>query len=531
MILLSCNPSESQKVTTDKNSNVSEILFSNSDYLNNDSATEFINTFKLNKDKYLNIHFNLDDPLVTTLKKLDSNATDEDLVSRGNYHFTFLVDNEVLFTHNLNTGAGTPKSKLTRLSYNIPLVYPERIDYWGWYLWLRFFKMGGGEDALESGEHNLKIEVRSYIDGDTLIFGDLLAVGNIPVDVKEVPYSANETSIQSIEANSGWNVSNDSYDKSKIEALNKKIAQNRFIDINSIVVIKNNELLIEEYFNGANRETLHNPRSVGKTIASTMMGIAIEEGHIKNEYQKLNAFYNLKDFKNYNPIKEEVTLKSLLTMSSSFLGNDDNYESPGNEENMYPTEDWVKFTLDLPINPDKVMERDFEYFTAGIVLLGDIINTSVPGGLVDYTDKKLFGPMGITKRNWQFTPQQVGNTAGGLQLRSVDFAKWGQIYKNKGNWKGQQLIPEAWVEKSLDHQVNQDNVENGTYGYLFWNNIYTVNEKNYAYSACSGNGGNKIYVFKDIPLVIVITASAYGMPFAHMQVDQIMERYILPAVN
>ena len=530
LILMSCNQSKSQTVSNKLDSEASKIEFSNNDNWKNPSTKQFIETFKLNEDTYLSIHFDLDEPLVAALKKLDPSASDEDLVSRGNYQFTFLVDNKKLFTHNLNPGAGSAESKQTKLSNTIPLVYPEPIDFWGWYLWLRFYKMAAGEDALESGKHNLTIEVRSYLEGDTLKVGRLLAVGNIPVDVKEVPYDTKAAAIQPIEDNSGWTVSKETYDVSKIETLNKKIAQNRFIDINSVVVIKNNELLIEEYFNGANRETLHNPRSVGKTIASTMMGIAIEEGHLKSENQKLNDFYNLKDYKNYDRIKEDVTLKSLLTMSSSFLGNDDDYDSPGNEENMYPTKDWVKFTLDLPVNKDKVMGKDFEYFTAGIVVLGDIIHKSVPDGLVAYTDKKLFEPMGITKRNWQFTPQKVGNTAGGLQLRAIDFAKWGQIYKNKGQWEGQQLIPEAWVEKSLNHQVTQENIENGTYGYLFWNNSYTVNGKKYAYSMCSGRGGNKIYVFKDIPVVVVITASAYNVPFAHKQVDQMMERYILPAV-
>lgn len=530
LIVVSCKQPTSQEIASKLHSNVSDITFSNHDYQEKPSEKQFIDTFTLNEDSYLNIHFDLEAPLVAALKKIDPTASDEALVARGNYRFTFLVDDEVVFTNNLHPGAGSAESKQTKLSNNIPLLYPERIDFWGWYLWLRFYKLGGGEDALESGKHTLTIEIRSYLDGETLKVGDVLAVGTIPVDVKEIPYDKKLATLQPITPNSGWTVSKDTYDVSMIEMLNKKIAQNRFIDINSIVVIKDNELLLEEYFNGAHRETLHDPKSVGKTIASTMMGIAIEEGHLKSEHQKLNEFYNLKDYENYDPIKEDVTLKSLLTMSSPFVGNDDDYDSLGNEENMYPTDDWVKFTLDLPVNPDKVMGKDFEYFTAGIVVLGDIIHKSVPNGLVSYTDEKLFKPMGITKRNWQFTPQKVGNTAGGLQLRSLDFAKWGQVYKNKGRWERQQLIPEAWVEKSLDHQVTQEHIENGTYGYLFWNNTYSANGKEYAYSSCSGNGGNKIYVFKDIPLVVVITASAYGAPYAHLQADQIMERYILPAV-
>ncbi len=533
LLCSSCTPAESQAVARQSNSNskASKITFSNSDDWKNPAATQLIDTFKLNEDQYLNLHFDLEEPLLAALKKLDPTASDAELLSKGNYQFSFLVDDKLIFSHNLNTGAGSAKSKQTNRTNLIPLVYPAPIDFWGWYLWLRFYKMAGGEDALASGQHNLTIEVRSYLQGAALKVGGLLAVGSIPVEVKEIPYDLSAAAIQPIAANSGWTISKAPYKVSKIESLNKKIAQNRFIDINSIVVIKNNELLIEEYFNGSNRETLHNPRSVGKTIASTMLGIAIADGHLKSEQEKLSAFYNLKDFENYDPTKENISLKSLLTMSSSFLGNDDDYSSPGNEENMYPTKDWVKFTLDLPVNPDKIMEKDFEYFTAGIVVLGDIIHRSVPGGLVKYTDEKFFEPIGITKRNWQFTPQNVGNTAGGLQLRALDFAKWGQVYKNNGVWKRQQLIPKDWVEKSLDHQVTQEQVEHGSYGYLFWNNSYTVEGKEYAYSSCSGRGGNKIYIFKDIPLVVVINASAYNLPFAHLQVDQMMKRYILPAVN
>jgi len=156
----------------------------------------------------------------------------------------------------------------------------------------------------------------------------------------------------------------------------------------------------------------------------------------------------------------------------------------------------------------------------------------VPGGLVAYADKKLFAPMGITDYKWQYTPQKVGNTAGGIRLRALDFAKYGQLYKNNGAWKGQQLLSEAWVAKSLAKQVSQDyiGIEDGYYGYLFWNKVYTVDKKDYEVSFCTGNGGNKIFVFKDIPYVIVITASAYGMATAHTNVDKMMEHYILPAL-
>ena len=131
-------------------------------------------------------------------------------------------------------------------------------------------------------------------------------------------------------------------------------------------VIRDGRLLVEEYFNGATRDTLHDTRSVGKSFASTMMGIAIDDGYIKSENQTLKDFYDLRKFANYSAQKEGVSLKSLLTMSSAFDGNDDNEDSPGNEEKMYPTGDWIKFALDLPMDQTRAGANEVEVeFSSG----------------------------------------------------------------------------------------------------------------------------------------------------------------------
>lgn len=507
------------------------ILFSKNDFRNKkNTEPEFSKDFTLHKDKFLTIHFTLDKPLVHSLQLLAPNLSINELLEKGNFQFSILVDGETIYVENLHKGAGLATSKTIQLTHAIPLITPERIDFWGWFMWLKFMKLSGGRDVLSEGAHILTIEVRPYLKDNKFQIGKLLAKGSIAVNVVEIPVDKKAISIQTIQSNSGWTVSKDDFDHTKIEMLNKKIAQNRFEKINGIVVIKNGKLLIEEYFNGAIRDSLHDSRSVGKTIASTMMGIAIEEEYIKSESLQLKDFYKLKSYKNYNPAKDAISLRSLLTMSSGILGDDSDYDSPGNEEFMYPTDNWVTFALDLPIQKNKVMGKDYTYFTAGAVLLGDIIHKSVPDGLVSYTDKKLFSPLHITNYKWQYTPQNVGNTAGGIQLRAIDFAKYGQLYKNKGKWNGKQILTEEWVAKSLSKQVKQKNRTNGFYGYLFWNNIYTVNGKDYEVSYCSGNGGNKIFIFKDIPFVIVITSSAYNLPYAHSDVDKMMVEYILPAI-
>ena len=103
----------------------------------------------------------------------------------------------------------------------------------------------------------------------------------------------------------------------------------------------------------------------------------------------------------------------------------------------------MKFALDLPIDDGKVVGKNGNYFTAGVVLLGDILNRSVPDGLEKYADKRLFRPLGGKKYAWPYTPQKVASTAGGLRMSSLDFARFGQLYKNGGVWKGTRIILKA----------------------------------------------------------------------------------------
>ena len=513
--------------------NIGKITFSNGYIpLEKYSEQDFLTSFDLNDDANLNMRAFLKQPLANSLRELAPEMTATEIVSKGNFQFTFIVDGKKIYTENLNFGAGGPSFKTSFTAFSQPLASTDNEDMWGRFMWSRFMERNGGSDALNEGTHQLKIEIRPYLELNEIKVGNIIAEGELQINVVKNyrAVSEKEMAIQAIAPNSGWEISNENFDKEKIQELNKYILQNRFKDIASIVVVKNGKLLLEEYFNDAERSTLHNPRSVGKTFASTMAGIAIEEGHLKNENQTLSEFYDLKKFKNYSKVKEEVTIKDLLTMSSAFEGSDGNIDSPGHEENMYPTDDWVKFTLDLKMDEKKTNGKQWDYFTAGCVVLGDIIHQSVPGGLEKYTTKKLFNPLGITDFQWQYTPQQVANTAGGLQLRAVDFAKYGQLYKNGGTWNGQQVIPKEWVNKSFTKYQKLEYWDEGNYGYLFWQKKYQVDGNEHEVFYCTGNGGNKIFVFTDQPLVIVVTATAYGRAYAHPQVDKMMKEFILPAV-
>ena len=511
--------------------NIGNIIFTQSPQSTlNSNKINAISTLDLNNDKNFYFTSFLSKPLTSYLQELAPDLTPQTLNKQGNFQFTFYVDNTLVYTENLNAGAGFASDKSTNTVLTRPFFSERNEDSWGRYLWMRFMHFGG-QEALAEGLHELKLEMRAYLEREKITVGELIASGKVSINVIKPTVTEAQIAVQAIQEGSGWEISNDTFNKETIRALNKKVVQEDFKQISSIVVIKEGALLLEQYFNNNTRESLHDPRSVGKSFASTALGIAIGEGFIASEAAKLSEFYTLQDFDNYSARKANVSLKELLTMQSAFDGDDTKQDSVGNEENMYPTSDWVKFTLDLPMRTKSAKNEPWTYFTAGAMLLGDIVNNSVPGGLEAYAHKKLFTPLGIAHYEWQHTPQKVANTAGGIALRALDFAKYGQLYKNGGVWQGKQIIPAKWVEASLAKQVARSEDPNGGhYGYLFWHDSIPFGNELLEVTYATGNGGNKIYIFKDIPFVIVITATAYNRPYAHGQVNQMMGKYILPAI-
>ena len=507
--------------------NTGRILFSDVPSATKEYKTPNLLTLSAKDELYLTIL--LDNSLTNYLHRLAPEVNISELDTSGNYQFTFLVDGEKIYTSNLHPGAPRAEDKHRQTRLDKPLVTHPFSDWWSAYLWNRF--MGnGGQAALTEGKHDLRIEVRPYLQREELLIGEIIAAGNVTLDVilpsiKDVDVDAIAV-VKPLPYN-GLFPAERSPSQRHLQELRAKIEARIYRDITSVVVLQQDSILVEEYYNGATRERLHDVRSVGKTFASTLLGMAIADGYLESELQQLGTFYQLRDYDNYDERKSAITLYDLLTMSSSFLGNDGDPASPGNEELMYPTKDWVRFTLNLPISP--VAEQHWQYFTAGVVVLGDILHQKVPGGLEGYAERRLFSPLGITSQVWQHTPQGVVNTAGGIQMTSLDFAKYGLLYARNGQWDGEQLLPQEWIKKSFTRQIAITDRPQEYYGFLFWNKTYVVAGQNLEAYYCAGNGGNKIFVFPKEDLVIVVTATAYGMNYAHSQVDEIMKMYVLPA--
>src|SRR5205823_4337269 len=144
----------------------------------------------------------------------------------------------------------------------------------------------------------------------------------------------------------------------------------------------------------------------------------------------------------------------LLTMRSCLDCNDWDDASPGNEELMYPQDDWVGFALELPVR----RTGGFSYCTAGVVLLGAALERAVRMPLPEFARRELFAPLGIDRWHWPKTPHGESSAAGGLELTSRALHDLGQAHLEG------ELVPVAWRQEAMTPHTRID--EDIEYGYL-----------------------------------------------------------------
>ena len=263
-------------------------------------------------------------------------------------------------------------------------------------------------------------------------------------------------------------------------------------------------MVVEEYFDG-DAETLRNTRSVTKTVAGMLLGIAIERGIVAGVETLLEDLLG-------EPAPP-ATLRDLLTMSSCVECNDWDEASPGNEELMYPRHDWLAFYLGLPRRD----AQTFSYCTAGVVALGIGLERAVGEPLSAFAGRELFHPLGIDRAEWHHSPQGQTNAGGGLLLTSRALLSLGELYLRDGGG----LVSPAWVAESLTPHTRID--ADTEYGYLWW-------LKSFAGERCfymTGTGGNRVHVFPERELVAVITTTNFRRRDAHALSDRLLVEEIL----
>jgi CubicO group peptidase (beta-lactamase class C family) len=324
----------------------------------------------------------------------------------------------------------------------------------------------------------------------------------------------------------------------RLEAMEKDIASGQFQKIGSILIARHGKLVYEHYFAG-DATTLRDTRSASKTITGMLVGIAIDQKKLAGAGAKIVSFFpDKRPLQNPDPRKEQITVEDFLTMSSLLECDDWNEFSRGNEERMYLIEDWIRFTLDLPIKgfapwvkkpADSPYGRSFSYCTAGASTLGGVLGRVTKMPVEDFAQQALFTPLGISHAQWAFSPLGMAQTGGGLRLRSRDLLRLAQLYLAGGTFNGQRVVARQWIETSTRPHVRID--DDTEYGYFWWLKHFGPTDKQSLAYYMNGNGGNKVAVFPDLDMTVVITTTNYNTKGMHEQTDRLLHEYIVAAAQ
>jgi CubicO group peptidase (beta-lactamase class C family) len=319
-------------------------------------------------------------------------------------------------------------------------------------------------------------------------------------------------------------LNNTSLDKALLTEMTKKIIDGTYPNVHSVLIIKDGKLVFEEYFYEYDRSKLHGLRSATKSIVSALTGIAIEKGFIKSKDETILPFFPEYNFNNNSNEKKKITIEHLLTNQSGLDCDITDPKSEGNETIMSNSDDWIKFTLDLPMI-DSAGGKG-RYCSGNPITLGRIIEKTTNQQLPEFARQTLFKDLGIHDFNWNFKPDKSSSeTFCQIYLNSRDMAKFGLLYLKKGKWNNKQVISSDWVQQSLTkHSV----VQGVNYGYLWWIKYLDVDGVRYYGKAAQGNGGQKIYIWEEQNMVTVITGGNFN---TQSPSDELIRRFILPPFN
>ncbi len=216
------------------------------------------------------------------------------------------------------------------------------------------------------------------------------------------------------------------------------------------------------YYQGRGVHTL---QSVTKSIAATVLGIALERtrpGALDRPFLEFFTTHEPAD-----PRLARATLRDLLTMRSGIEWHES--DRPLDDTNttiqLEKSQDWIAFTLAQPMDADPGTK--WVYNSGGSMLMSAIVREATGRFIDDYAGEHLFRPLGIRDYHWKKTPTGHPDTEGGLYLSARDLAKIGQLYLQDGVWEGRRVLPEGWVRDATTRHAK--NVGAGwDYGYQWW---------------------------------------------------------------
>ncbi|MGH7696765.1 MAG: serine hydrolase domain-containing protein [Gemmatimonadaceae bacterium] len=353
--------------------------------------------------------------------------------------------------------------------------------------------------------------------------------------------------------NDGWKTANaDSLgvDSRRLAMMTASLRAWPELGVHAVLIERSGRLIYEEYFDGFDEkwggtrsyvtmtaETLHDLRSVTKSVVSSLVGIALGAGALKSLDQPVSQWFP--EYPELNTSeRRRVTLAHVLGMTSGLQWNEEvPYNDPRNDEiRMTVDSAPLRYALARPFAHEPGAE--FNYNGGLTHVMAAVIERATKTSIEDYARTKLFEPLGITKVEWMGDLAGMPAAASGLRLRPRDMAKFGSLYLHAGQWNGKQIVPADWVQRStrrnfrFRQRSGADSTGQFGYSYFWWYNCYPSERGLIEARTAVGNGQQRIFVMSGLDMVVTILAGRYNdFTSGRTLGERILREHVIPAAR
>lgn len=234
-------------------------------------------------------------------------------------------------------------------------------------------------------------------------------------------------------------------------------------ELHSFMLLRHGSVVAEGWWSPYGRDHQHLLFSLSKSVTATAVGLALAEGRFSID-DPVPAFFPAETPAGSRGLLAAMRIRHLLSMSTGQAVD----AWPAMVER--PDGDWIAGFLSVPVL--HAPGSHFVYNTGATYMLSAIIQQTTGLKLRDYLAPRLFDPLGIERASWHESPQGITIGGIGLSLKTEDVARFGQLYLQKGIWRGSRLLPQSWVEEATTAQIsNGDDAASDWaqgYGYQFW---------------------------------------------------------------
>ncbi|NQW27082.1 MAG: serine hydrolase [Flammeovirgaceae bacterium] len=294
--------------------------------------------------------------------------------------------------------------------------------------------------------------------------------------------------------------------------INNNLLDQYYQNVNSLVIIKEDQLIFENYYLGQSRDSINNLNTATNILASIAIGMAIDDGYLISIETPI--FHFLPEYEaafSTDSLKKTITVSQLLSHRSGLSWNE--VVSQLSDQNdlikMLKEDDWTKYVLDKRL--ESIPDSRYNLNNGGAMIISKIIQNITGEPFANYVNRRLFEPLDIKKWTWDSDLTGTTNATTGLSLNQLDFTKIGYLFLKKGFWKGESVLSEDWIIESTAPKHQLSNLYDiGYLWYQFSNNANFIDPLNNQTYYVPGGTGYHLYVNPNKNAVVCIGADNYN---------------------